>query len=94
MFRVLYKNALPIIIYVFEFCRGNMIELSLSRKRVLEFDGDQILDVGQQHHVIAIFVGTLVKLYKGEYTFLNGTSACRWYINENDIAEIKAFQKR
>uniref|UniRef100_A0A804Q5Y3 Replication protein A 70 kDa DNA-binding subunit B/D first OB fold domain-containing protein n=1 Tax=Zea mays TaxID=4577 RepID=A0A804Q5Y3_MAIZE len=80
-------------VVLLEDLKGNMIELSLSRKRVLEFDGDQILDVGQQHHVIAIFVGTLVKLYKGEYTFLSGTSACRWYINENDIAEIKAFQK-
>ncbi|ONM05541.1 hypothetical protein ZEAMMB73_Zm00001d032606 [Zea mays] len=80
-------------VVLLEDLKGNMIELSLSGKRALEFDGDQVLDVGQQHHVIAIFVGTLVKLYKGEYTFLSGTSACRWYINENDIAEIKAFQK-
>jgi replication factor A1 len=68
--------------------------LSVSGKRALEFDGEQVIHVGQHHHVIAIFVGTLVKLYKGHYPFLSGTSACRWYINENDIAEIKIFQKR
>jgi hypothetical protein len=54
-----------------------------------------VLRVGQQNHVIAIFVGTLMKLYNKEgLQFLSGTSACRWYINENDILEIKAFQKR
>jgi replication factor A1 len=63
-------------------------------KRAMKFDGDQVLHVGQQHHIIAIFVGTLFKLYRGQYKFLSGTSACRWYINENDIPEIKAFQKR
>ncbi|CAN6228936.1 unnamed protein product [Urochloa humidicola] len=73
--------------------KGNTIELSLSGKRATEFDGDKVLQVGQNHHVIAIFVGTLMKLYKDTYTFLSGTSACRWYINENDIPEIKAFQK-
>lgn len=74
--------------------RGNTIELSLSGKRATEFDGEKVLQVGQKHHVVAIFVGTLIKLYKDKYTFLSGTSACRWYINENDIPEIKAFQRR
>jgi replication factor A1 len=53
-----------------------------------------VLQVGQQSHVIAIFVGTLMKVYQGDHGFLSGTSACRWYINHNDIPEIKAFQKR
>jgi len=74
--------------------RGNTIDLSLSGKRALEFDGATVLDVGQKHHVIAIFVGTLMKTYGQKYTFLSGTAACRWYINENDIPEIKSFQKR
>ncbi|CAD6266927.1 unnamed protein product [Miscanthus lutarioriparius] len=72
---------------------GNTIDLSLVGKRALEFDGETVLKVGQQSHVIAIFVGTLIKVYKGNYHFLSGTSACRWYINLNDIPEIKAFQK-
>lgn len=73
--------------------RGSTIELSLSGKRAIEFDGETILQVGQEHHVIAIFVGTLMKTYKNDYKFLSGTSACRWYINQNDIPEIKAFQR-
>lgn len=72
--------------------RGSTIELSLSGKRATEFDGETILQVGQEHHVIAIFVGTLMKTYKNDYKFLSGTSACRWYINQNDIPEIEAFQ--
>ncbi|WVZ49281.1 hypothetical protein U9M48_000652 [Paspalum notatum var. saurae] len=72
---------------------GNVIELSLSGKRATEFPAEAVLDVGQKHHVIAIFVGTLMKLYRDEHRFLSGTSACRWYINENDIPAIKIFQK-
>ncbi|WVZ87493.1 hypothetical protein U9M48_034124 [Paspalum notatum var. saurae] len=72
---------------------GNVIELSLSGKRATEFPAEAVLDVGQKHHVIAIFVGTLMKLYRDEHRFLSGTSACRWYINENDIPAIKTFQK-
>ncbi|KAJ1262075.1 hypothetical protein BS78_09G079600 [Paspalum vaginatum] len=81
-------------VILLEDLKGNTIKLSLSGKRALEFDGERVLSVGQDHHVIAIFVGTLMKLYRDEYKFLSGTSACRWYINENDIAEIKAFQKK
>lgn len=73
---------------------GNMVELSLSGRRAIEFDGEKVLEVGQKHHVIAMFVGTLMKLYKNKHKFLSGTSACRWYIDENDIPEIKAFQRR
>ncbi|KAJ1283305.1 hypothetical protein BS78_03G118500 [Paspalum vaginatum] len=80
-------------VILLEDLKGNTIELSLSGKRAIEFDGEKVLSVGQDHHVIAIFVGTLMKLYRDEYRFLSGTSACRWYISENDIAEIKAFQK-
>jgi hypothetical protein len=76
------------------FCRGNTVELSLSGIRALEFDGDNVLQIGQKHHIIAIFVGTLMKEGKDQRKFLSGTSACRWYINENDISAIKAFQRR
>jgi replication factor A1 len=75
-------------------CRGNTMDLSLSGTRALEFDGDAILRIGQKNHIIAIFVGTLMKQLKDGKQFLSGTSACRWYINENDIPEIKAFQRR
>jgi replication factor A1 len=42
-------------------CRGNIIDLSLSGQRALEFDAEAVFDIGQNHHVIAIFVGTLMK---------------------------------
>ena len=62
--------------------------------RALEFDGDAVLKIGEKNHIIAIFVGTLMKQYKDGTQFLSGTAACRWYINENDIPAIKAFKKR
>ena len=62
--------------------------------RALEFDGDAVLQIGQKNHIIAIFVGTLMRQYKDRTHFLSGTAACRWYINENDIPAIKAFKKR
>jgi replication factor A1 len=74
--------------------RGNTVDLSLSGMRALEFDGDAVLKIGQTNHIIAIFVGTLMKQYKDGKQFLSGTTACRWYINENDIPAIKAFKRR
>jgi len=71
-----------------------MIELSLWGPRALEFQGESVYNIGQKNHVIAIFVGTSMKCIKEISYFLSGTAACRWYINENDIPEIKIFQKR
>jgi len=73
---------------------GNMIELSLWGPRALEFQGESVYNIGQKNHVIAIFVGTSMKCIKESSYFLSGTAACCWYINENDIPEIKIFQKR
>jgi len=73
--------------------RGNTIDLSLSGQRALQFDAEAVFDIGQNHHVIAIFVGTLMKIYREDYKFLSGTSACRWYINENDIPAMRTFQR-
>jgi len=70
-----------------------MIELSLFGPRAQEFDRDTVYEVGQNSHVIAIFVGTSMKQYKGSPPFLSGTAACRWYINENDVTEIRDFYK-
>ena len=70
-----------------------MIELSLFGPRAQEFDGDTVYEVGRKSHVIAIFVGTSMKQYKGSPPFLSGTAACRWYINENDVTEIRDFYK-
>jgi len=72
----------------------NMIELSLFGPRAQEFDGDTVYEVGRKSHVIAIFVGTSMKQYKGSPPFLSGTATCRWYVNENDVTEIRDFYKR
>jgi len=34
-----------------------------------------------------------LKQYLEDYKFLSGTSACRWYINENDIPAMRTFQR-
>lgn len=70
---------------------GNRIEISLWGARAEEFEGDQVYHVGQENHVIIIFVGTTVKSYNGCTPFLSGTSACRWYINIGEIPEIASF---
>jgi len=57
--------------------KGNTIDLSLSGQRALQFDAEAVFDIGQNHHVIAIFVGTLMKIYQEDYKFISGTSACR-----------------
>ncbi|KAJ1272973.1 hypothetical protein BS78_06G244400 [Paspalum vaginatum] len=70
---------------------GNKIEISLWGPRAEEFEGDQVYQIGQNNHVIAIFVGTTLKSYNGSTPFLSGTSACRWYINLAEIPEITLF---
>ncbi|XP_062188525.1 replication protein A 70 kDa DNA-binding subunit C-like isoform X3 [Phragmites australis] len=64
------------------------IKLYLWGKRASEFDADKVYAVGQEQPVIAIFVGTLMKSYKGEHS-LSGNTACRWYINP-DVPEVQA----
>lgn len=34
-----------------------------------------------------------MKVYGENFKFLSGTSACRWYINENEIPAIRLFQR-
>ncbi|WVZ90934.1 hypothetical protein U9M48_037184 [Paspalum notatum var. saurae] len=70
---------------------GNTVEVSLWGSRADEFSGQQVYEASKTNHVIAIFVGTLVKTLNGSRPFLIGTAACRWYINIPEILEIKAF---
>ncbi|XP_062203380.1 replication protein A 70 kDa DNA-binding subunit A-like [Phragmites australis] len=60
---------------------GNRIDLSLWGPRALEFNGESVYEIGQKNHIIAIFVGTPMKSYRGGPPFLSRTSACLWYIN-------------
>nr|XP_034591732.1 uncharacterized protein LOC117853497 [Setaria viridis] len=65
--------------------RNNQINLVLWGSRATDFDAEGVHSVGQESPVVAIFVGMLLKSYKG--------SACKWYINE-EIPEIEKFFDR
>ncbi|XP_062180576.1 replication protein A 70 kDa DNA-binding subunit A-like [Phragmites australis] len=58
------------------------IKLYLWGQRASEFNADEIYTIGQKEPVVAIFVGLLMKSYRGEHS-LSGNTACRWYINPN-----------
>ncbi|CAL5085432.1 unnamed protein product [Urochloa decumbens] len=70
---------------------GMTVNLSLAGSRAIEFDGDAIYELGQETPVIAIFVGTLMKGTTGQPSYLTGTSACRWYINDFQIPVIQEY---
>ncbi|CAO2161539.1 unnamed protein product [Urochloa humidicola] len=70
---------------------GMTINLSLAGARAVEFDGDKIYELGQEIAVVAIFVGTLMKGSSGQPSYLTGTSACRWYINDFQISAIQEY---
>ncbi|CAL4935689.1 unnamed protein product [Urochloa decumbens] len=72
--------------------RNNRINLVLWGSRASDFDAETVHCIGQESPVVAIFVGMLVKSYKGENT-LSGGTACKWYINE-EIPEIEAYFDR
>lgn len=77
--------------YIF-FCSGVAINLFLSGARAMEFDGDKVYNLGQETAVVAIFVGTLMKKgLAGQPSYLSGTSACRWYINDFQIPAIQEY---
>ncbi|XP_062207705.1 replication factor A protein 1-like isoform X2 [Phragmites australis] len=65
------------------------MKLNLWGQRASEFDSDQICQLSQDHPVIVIFVGMLMKSYKGEH-LLSGNTACRWYINP-EVPEVDDF---
>ena len=55
-------NLLPQSIY-----SGNQITIILWGERALAFEGERLLQLAEKEPVIAIFVGTLVKPYQGQY---------------------------
>lgn len=69
---------------------GNEIKLVLWGARAREFEAQEVRAASDSGAVIAIFVGTLPKTYRG-IKGLSGSSACRWYINE-DLPEMNAFR--
>lgn len=48
------------------FCSGVEMKLVLWGNHAVEFDGTTVHSFGQEHTVVGIFVGTLVKSYRGQ----------------------------
>nr|XP_051181174.1 uncharacterized protein LOC127295295 isoform X1 [Lolium perenne] len=69
---------------------GAELRLVLWGDRAVEFNADLVCAMGDKEPVIGIFVGTLTKNHRG-VTGLSGSSACRWYIDE-DIPDINSFR--
>ncbi|KAM0840948.1 hypothetical protein ACQ4PT_059342 [Festuca glaucescens] len=69
---------------------GAELRIVLWGDRAVEFDADAVRAMGDKEPVVAIFVGTLPKSHRG-VTGLSGSSACRWYIDE-DIPDVNSFR--
>lgn len=69
---------------------GIELKLVLWGDRAVEFDAETVRAMGEKGPVVAIFVGTLPKTSRG-ITGLSGSSACRWYIDE-DIPDMNSFR--
>lgn len=68
------------------------IRLDMWGECATRFEADTVQAIGEKEHVIAIFVGTLAKMFKGQTT-LNRSAPCRRYINK-DIPKINALCAR
>ncbi|KAM0821947.1 hypothetical protein ACQ4PT_071836 [Festuca glaucescens] len=66
---------------------GAELRIVLWGDRAVEFDADAVRAMDDKEPVIGIFVGTLPKSHRG----LSGSSAYRWYIDE-DIPDVNSFR--
>ncbi|TVU28809.1 hypothetical protein EJB05_20342, partial [Eragrostis curvula] len=73
---------------VADYCNYEL-KLFIYGHRASEFETHELLALSHHEPIVGIFVGLLVKPYKGG-TALSGNSACRWYINA-DLPEIRSF---
>lgn len=69
---------------------GNEMKITLWGARACEFEAEQVYAAGETGAVIGIFVGVLPKMLQGVKS-LSGSSACRWYIDE-DLPDINSFR--
>ncbi|XBI37167.1 hypothetical protein VPH35_122552 [Triticum aestivum] len=71
---------------------GHQITVILWGEAALNFEADEVMELGSTDPFIVILVGTLVKTYDG-HRGVSGSAACRWYINE-DLPDIRDFRNR
>ncbi|XP_040384332.1 LOW QUALITY PROTEIN: replication protein A 70 kDa DNA-binding subunit B-like [Oryza brachyantha] len=62
---------------------NSTLPVTLWGERAGGFDADSIYKAGQTHPQVVVFVGTLVKNYRGIGLTITGCSPCKWYINLN-----------
>ncbi|XP_040381145.1 LOW QUALITY PROTEIN: replication protein A 70 kDa DNA-binding subunit B [Oryza brachyantha] len=60
---------------------GSTLPVTLWGQRVAAFDAESIYKAGQTQPQIVVFVGTLVKNYRGIGLTVTGSAPCKWYIN-------------
>ncbi|CAL5056832.1 unnamed protein product [Urochloa decumbens] len=71
---------------------GLQMQLTLWGQRATQFNVDGIYNNEERKAVVGLFVGCLVKSYRGQ-DYLSGSSACKWYFNP-EIPEAEEFHNR
>lgn len=62
------NGSLYLSTYWFNLRRGHQITIILWGEAALNFEADEVMELGSTEPVIVILVGTLVKTYDGENT--------------------------
>ncbi|CAL4928398.1 unnamed protein product [Urochloa decumbens] len=71
---------------------GLQTQLTLWGQRATQFNVDGVYNNEEAKAVVSLFVGCLVKSYRGQ-DYLSGSSACKWYFNP-EIPEAVDFHNR
>ncbi|CAN6208301.1 unnamed protein product [Urochloa humidicola] len=71
---------------------GLQTQLTLWGQRATQFNVDGVYNNEEPKAVVGLFVGCLVKSYRGQ-DYLSGSSACKWYFNP-EISEADEFYNR
>ncbi|XP_066167737.1 uncharacterized protein [Oryza sativa Japonica Group] len=71
---------------------GCTLPVTLWGKTTTAFEVQAIFNVGQIEPQVVVFVGTLVRNYKGIGLTLTGSSPCKWYVNL-DMPEVAALKQ-
>ncbi|CAL4928117.1 unnamed protein product [Urochloa decumbens] len=71
---------------------GLQAQLTLWGQRATQFNVDGVYNNEEAKAVVGLFVGCLVKSYRGQ-DYLSGSSACKWYFNP-EIPEAEEFYGR
>lgn len=71
---------------------GCTLPVTLWGKTTTAFEAQAIFNAGQIEPQVVVFVGTLVRNYKGIGLTLTGSSPCKWYVNL-DMPEVTTLKQ-